>query len=330
MLPEKRRNIIIGAIAIVILIIVIIMISILTNYIKSKDTRDTRRNDEYINNYTYFGVIKDEDGAYSIYGINEKNETSLNIKTFYDIKDMRVINKRLVFYSDALNEIRFDSKKNEFYLDELNTFYKNSYDVSLTDDYVIIKENNKLSYFEFTNEIKTSKVITENLVNEKFLIDGDMIYYILEDGIYKYDLKKSQEELVISKEIEQVYEILAISEKFIYIKINDKINWINLENELLIESPYEGEYINIDQNGFYYFDNEEKEVKLYSNVYNKLFNYHFSSEGKDLVSNEIINSDINYFKFQDEEIKRNVLVNTTSGEIIKELEQDYLYIVKVK
>ena len=116
MLPEKRKKLIITSISIIVMIFVIIGIAKLSSYIKRMNTpvQDLKNNDTYPSKYQYYGFSKDQDNIYKLYGIMGKDETYLNLRTFYNIKDYTLRNNKLVIYSDAINEIRYDSKEDEF------------------------------------------------------------------------------------------------------------------------------------------------------------------------------------------------------------------------
>lgn len=88
MLPEKRKKLIIGAISVVVIIIVVILLGKISSFIKNRNDENTQRNDDYSKMYDYIGVTIDEDNIYKIYGISENDEKYLDVKTFYEVKDM--------------------------------------------------------------------------------------------------------------------------------------------------------------------------------------------------------------------------------------------------
>ena len=101
MLPEKKKRLIIAGIALVLIIITVFLLGKLSSYIKSKNDNNVtkeRRNDDYPDKYDYYGILKDEDGIYKIYGIGETEEY-LNVRTFYNIQDYITKDNKLVLFS---------------------------------------------------------------------------------------------------------------------------------------------------------------------------------------------------------------------------------------
>ena len=166
MLPEKKKRLIIGIIATFAIIIIVILLALLSNYIKSRHENQNheRRNDAYPEKYEYFGITMDKDGIYKLYGISGDEEEYLNVRTFYNVEDMIIKNNKLVIYSDAVNELRYDKKTKEFYFYEIDSNYSNKYKVLLSKDYIVTKEdkiNLLKSLSNYNSETKDYYFITK-------------------------------------------------------------------------------------------------------------------------------------------------------------------------
>ena len=188
MLPEKRKRLIIGIIAIFAIIIIVILLALLSNYIKSRheNQNDERRNDAYPEKYEYFGITMDKDGIYKLYGISGNEEEYLNVRTFYNVEDMIDKDGKLVIYSDAANELRYDKKTKEFYFYEIDSNYSNKYKVLLSKDYIVTKEDRIINYRKYNSE--EIKNITDKAIDYECLLHDNKVYYVLEDGIYEFNL----------------------------------------------------------------------------------------------------------------------------------------------
>ena len=215
MLPEKKKRLIIAGIALVLIIITVFLLGKLSSYIKSKNDNNVikeRRNDDYPDKYDYYGILKDEDGIYKIYGIGETEEY-LNVRTFYNIQDYITKDNKLLLFSDATNELRYDSKKDEFYFYELDSSYSNKEIYSLSDNYIIINALNKVSYKKFNEE--ETVLITDELKNENVLVRDNKVYYLKKDGIYEYNLDTKENKCIINDEGD--ISIINVLGDYIYI-----------------------------------------------------------------------------------------------------------------
>jgi len=96
MLPEKKKNLLIGIVSCVVLIIVVILIYLLSNFIKSRSEVVKLEDDLYPTKYNYYGILKDDEDVYRINGIAASDEDYLGIRTFYDVSDLRIINNHII------------------------------------------------------------------------------------------------------------------------------------------------------------------------------------------------------------------------------------------
>lgn len=192
MLPEKKKRLIIGIIATFAIIIIVILLALLSNHIKSRHENQNheRRNDAYPEKYEYFGITMDKDGIYKLYGISGDEEEYLNVRTFYNVEDLIIKNNKLVIYSDAVNELRYDKKTKEFYFYEIDSNYSNKYKVLLSKDYIVTKEDKIINYRKYNN--KEMKNITNEAIDYEFLLYNNKVYYVSEDGIYEFNLNNEK------------------------------------------------------------------------------------------------------------------------------------------
>ncbi len=316
MLPEKRKNLIIAIVSIIVIAIVVIMIALLSKYIKDLNRENTPQDDNYTNIYDYIGITKDEDGIYKIYGINQNAETYLNLKTFYDIKDVLSINNRVVLYSDATNEIRYDKEKDEFYFYELDSYYAKAEKVNLTSDYVVMKKDSTLHYWEYGSEKKKNidKV-------DDFLAINNKIYYLKNSEINVYDIKKNTTKLISVFDNYEEVNLLYVNNSYLYYMRSNMLYACNVNNldcknldYILFLAPSKDGVITYSENT----------LKNYNIIKKKNVN-EYELNGK-LNKMIYLNNNLYYLSFE----KNYVIIDMETENIWKNLENDYLYLVKVK
>ena len=222
MLPEKKKRLIIGIIATFAIIIIVILLALLSNYIKSRHENQNheRRNDAYPEKYEYFGITMDKDGIYKLYGISGDEEEYLNVRTFYNVEDMIDKDGKLVIYSDAVNELRYDKKTKEFYFYEIDSNYSNKYKVLLSKDYIVTKEDKIINYRKYNN--KEIKNITNEAIDYEFLLYNNKVYYVSEDGIYEFNLNNEKTNKITDKTLEDQVKLISVNNKYVYTIINDE------------------------------------------------------------------------------------------------------------
>lgn len=315
MLPEKRKRLIIGAIALIVIIIVVILLGKISSFIKNRNNVNEKRNDDYSEIYDYIGITVDEDNVYKVYGINENEEKYLDIKTFYEVKDITNINNKIVLYSDAVNEIRYDNKNNEFYFYELDSNYIQSDFVLLSKEYIYLSSDNKLLFRKYGSE-NTNELD----VSGKFLEKNNKIYYLKDNTLYEYDVTIKRNRIVSKYDVFDNIELLSISNNYLFYTQNNALNAYNLEGFTNINLG-EMKFYEISNDGFITYEN------------NKILNYSFKEETftkeyevsniKKIIylgnNNIYLNFDNNY-----------VIINMQTLKTWKSLENEYIYLMKVK
>lgn len=326
MLPEKKKRLIIAGIALVLIIITVFLLGKLSSYIKSKNDNNVtkeRRNDDYPNKYDYYGILKDEDGIYKIYGIGETEEY-LNVRTFYNIQDYITKDNKLVLFSDATNELRYDSKKDEFYFYELDSSYSNKEIYSLSDNYIIINALNKVSYKKFNEE--ETILITDELKNENVLVRDNKVYYLKKDGIYEYNLDTKENKCIINDEGD--ISIINVLGDYIYINKDGEelIYKISSALKILLSNYIKEEYsiVNLTDAGIVI--KQDGQLKIFSFITNKILNDTFDLEGYNNTYSLYLGNDLYYMNLELNNNKKHIIIDMSSKKIIKEFKENYLYI----
>lgn len=331
MLPEKKKRLIIGIVAVLLIILVVIGLWKLSNYIKSKNNVvDEKHNDAYPEVYSYYGIVKDEDGIYKLYGISDNAEEYLNVRTFYDIKSFNYLNNKVMIYSDATNEVRYDKKLDEFYFYVLDDYYSNKEDIKLGDDIVVSKNDANIVYWDFDSDDK--KNATSESLDTNYYVVKDKIYYVLGDGIYEYDTTKNEENKIVLKSSYDDVKLLNVNEEFMFVDYNNNFwaykidNSVRVKIEDYIEQDYE--FIGYTNSGFMLrIDNDIMEFSL---VNNKLSSKTFNVLGYDVTGLIDLKDNIYYMILSnDSEEGKSVLVDMKREKVIREFENKYLYLVKV-
>lgn len=326
MLPEKKKRLIIAGIALVLIIITVFLLGKLSSYIKSKNDNNVtkeRRNDDYPDKYEYYGILKDEDGIYKIYGIGETEEY-LNVRTFYNIQDYITKDNKLVLFSDATNELRYDSKKDEFYFYELDSSYSNKEIYSLSDNYIIINALNKVSYKKFNEE--ETVLITDELKNENVLVRDNKVYYLKKDGIYEYNLDTKENKCIINDEGD--ISIINVLGDYIYINKDGEelIYKISSALKIVLSNYIKEEYsiVNLTDAGIAI--KQDGQLKIFSFITNKILNDTFDLEGYNNTYSLYLGNDLYYMNLELNNNKKHIIIDMSSKKIIKEFKENYLYI----
>lgn len=326
MLPEKKKRLIIAGIALVLIIITVFLLGKLSSYIKSKNDNNItkeRRNDDYPDKYDYYGILKDKDGIYKIYGIGE-NEEYLNVRTFYNIQDYITKDNKLVLFSDATNELRYDSKKDEFYFYELDSSYSNKEIYSLSDNYIIMNDANKVSYKKFNEE--ETVLITDELKSENVLVRDNKVYYLKNDGIYEYNLDTKENKCIINGEGD--ISIINALGDYIYISKDGEelIYKISSALKIVLRDYIKEEYsiVNLTDTGVVI--KQDGELKIFSFITNRILNDTYNLEGYNNTYSLYLGNDLYYMNLELNNNKKYVIIDMSSKKIIKEFKENYLYI----
>ena len=329
MLPESRKKIMISVISIIVIVIVVFLIAKLSAFIKSKNTTEpVDANDAYADLYDYYGFMKDSDNVYHLYGIKDGEESSLDLKTFYDIQDLIIKDKHLIIYSDALNEIRYDKNNQAFHFYELNSSYSSKYKVKLASDYLITCKDNTLAYLNYTDDFAKDNKIATGVSD--YLVTKNMVYYVQDGSLYSFNLTSLKSTLINNFHNEII--IKGITDKKIYYEFAEKLYYIDTDSKVItkLEDVIEDNEITFlisNSEGFIYQTNDSLKAYSIKGYSTQVIAEDFKSEVLTIVN---ISTD-EYFmslKEEDSDEIQNVLVNFDTNEII-ELTNNYIAIEKV-
>ena len=340
MLPEKRKELIIWIVSIIGVILVIIIMYNFSKFMRDLSAQNNPEeiiyDDPYPSEYVYYGFMIDDDGNYQLMGFdNEFNETELGLRTFYAMDNLYYYDNHLVLYSDAINQINYNEEEEKFSFYEQNPFFSNSIDVTITPDYYVFVNNNRLEYcvspecidrIEISNYLRSTRIFN---VNNK-------IYYQLSDGLYEYDLSIGNGDLIVNNS-RSTLEFLAINDNYLIFSVEGNYWTYNLNNNIsgniteYINLETELQFVCLGNNSLYLetideagnnviidFSLLEMAVNDFYNIGNEKVNYSFS-----------LSDDIVYASLIDEDNERYVIMNMEEQEIIKELDNPYVVIREV-
>ena len=340
MLPEKRKELIILGASIVGVIIIIILMYNLAKFMHNRSKKLEAPDDAYETYYNYYGVIIDEDENYQIIGINsDYKEIEIGLRSFYPIDKMYYYNNHLCFYSDAINELRYDIEEEKYYLYELNNFYNKDTKVYLTNEFLIKLKGKTLSYEKYDDD--ENKIISENVEKDNILIYNNKIYYITNEGVEVFDFELETSKMLIVKKNDTNINLLQMNAKYLVYDVDGTYFVYNSETEkttnlsYYIEKDIQKEYkfIALTSDNFifqttdYANDIVLKKIRLYDNV---LLNNSFILGNESIDKLIYFKNGILYAELSDgEENKRNVLMDVEGEKIVKELKNTYRTIIKV-
>lgn len=332
MLPEKKKRLIIGIIAIFAIIIIVILLALLSNYIKSRheNQNDERRNDAYPEKYEYFGITMDKDGIYKLYGISGNEEEYLNVRTFYNVEDMIDKDGKLVIYSDAANELRYDKKTKEFYFYEIDSNYSNKYKVLLSKDYIVTKEDRIINYRKYNSE--EIKNITDKAIDYECLLHDNKVYYVLEDGIYEFNLNNEKTNKITDKTLEDQVKLISINNKYVYTIINDEyiVYKIDSAEKINVSEYIKEPFMYVDEKDEALIFKDSEGIKTFSLLTRRASSKVYYIDGYDVEKSININDNYYYMNLILDDNEKYVIIDLEEGKEIKEFNNKYLYIWKVK
>lgn len=332
MLPEKRKRLIIGIIAIFAIIIIVILLTLLSNYIKSRHENQNheRRNDAYPEKYEYFGITMDKDGIYKLYGISGNEEEYLNVRTFYNVEDMIDKDGKLVIYSDAANELRYDKKTKEFYFYEIDSNYSNKYKVLLSKDYIVTKEDRIINYRKYNN--KEMKNITNEAIDYEFLLYNNKVYYVSEDGIYEFNLNNEKTKKITDKTPEDQVKLISVNNKYVYTIINDEyiVYKIDSAEKINVSEYIKEQFTYVDEKDEALIFKDSEGIKTFSLLTRRVSSKIYNTNGYEVEKSININDNYYYMNLVLGDNKKYVIIDLEEVKDVKEFNNKYLYIWKVK
>lgn len=277
MMPDKKKKLIITIVSIIAIILLVIVISSISSFIK--DRADIgRSSDLYPEELMYFGIIYDKENEYqNIIALNEDFESlEYEIKSFYKIQDIKVSNEKLLIYSDALNEIAYDKEKDEFYLNEIDSYYNANTNVYLAKDYMVfLTKDGSLEYILYDHKEKDKNiVIVSELENKNIAVIDNCIYYRDFEGIIKYNMETLEKKVVVPTSVNFSPEINYYNDSYILLKSNDENMILSVESDSLtkfVDMFLEPNYnlLSLYDEGFIYSVSNPNKLISYNNFYHR-------------------------------------------------------------
>ena len=231
---------------------------------------------------------------------------------------------KLVLFSDATNELRYDNKKDEFYFYELDSSYSNKEIYSLSDNYIIINALNKVSYKKFNEE--ETVLITDELKNENVLVRDNKVYYLKNDGIYEYNLDTKENKCIINGEGD--ISIINVLGDYIYINKDGEelIYKISSALKIVLSDYIKEEYSIVNLTDAGVLIKQDGQLKIFSFITNKILNDTFDLEGYNNTYSLYLGNDLYYMNLELNNNKKYIIIDMSSKKIIKEFKENYLYI----
>ena len=336
MLPERRKKLIFTIVAIIGVVLVIIIMYNLAKYMRNQGVETPEeRDDAYPEVYPYYGVYYDTEGTYKLTGLNGSfEEFDLGLRIFFPINNLFWRNNHLVFYSDATNELRYNSEDEVYTLYELDTFYSNNVDIIIAGDTLIMVEDNVLSYR--TINANDTTIINENLISEDVFYKNNKLYYIVAAGIYEYNMENGSSRLVMIKGSSTNQYLVAINDDYLILQNDNTYYSYDLKDYTITNITNEMEYEEFDfvalMGPYFIYQIEDESgftLRTFSLDINDDVNRNLQL-GNEVISLAYgINDNYIYAELSDGEDTRYVIISMRDGRVIKELENRYRILFEV-
>ena len=338
MLPEKRKKLIFTIIAIIAVIIVIIIMYNLAKFMHNRNVEEIVYDDPYPETYPYYGIYHDEDGTYRISGLNDNfEEMDLGLRLFYTVDNLSWRNNHLTFYSDAINELRYNSNEQKYYLYELDPFYSSSVDILVEQDRLIMIEGTTLS---FRNIGGTENIeITSNLDSSKILYQNNKIYYTQTAGVYEYNVETGNNALIVMRGANANLQLLAINNKYLVFQGDNEYYYYNLNNasttnisNLLTDDFEENvEFISLNNDYFVYqvTDGTQYILRIFDMELGLPLSEDFNIGSEKVAAAYNIVNNYTYAELESEDSTRYVILDIRGKNVVKELNYRYKTMIGV-
>ena len=342
LLPDRKKSIVIGIIAVILIVVIVFAIYTITKFIKG-GVEKPFLSAPYPLEYKYVGIQYDEVNKYQTLVVLKddftKDETT-NLKSFFEIKNLKVKNNRLYFYSDAINEVAYDSEKEEFLIHEVNSYYNNKTTLKLADDYIIfLTEEGHLEYRSFdAKETAKNEVITTNLIDYSIAVVANYVFYHDPEGLIAYDMDSKTFKNLVTETYAPT--IMDYNEEYLLLKTDDEYFIFNINSEDMTFLDIVAENlgtmaVSLYSRGFVYEKTDMEGIKrLYS--YNAFFQRHEEAsykieDGYDINYMYNIDGSFCYMDLVNKEDEHKYyIIDVENTEIVATLDEAYQYIKKVQ
>lgn len=341
MLPEKKKELIIWVVSIIGVILVIIIMYNFTKFMRGLGETPAEEivyDDPYPDVYTYYGFALDEDGNYQLMGLDsEFLETKLGLRSFYSMDNLYYYDNHLVLYTDAINQINYNKEEETFMFYEQNSFFSHSTDVIITPSYYVFITDETLEYC-LAPDCTEMTTITDQLADTTVLYTSDSLFYLLNDGVYEYNLEDKESTHIVLNEM-RTFELLATDEDYLLFKVDENY-WVyqldrkdteNISFNIAEENPYE--FVSLQSNAMYYqtTDAEGNNIlKRYSFLTDAVSNYTYNIGKEEVTSSYTLGNYLLYAELSSDDTTRYVIIDLENEEVIKELENSYVVFAEVE
>ena len=196
-----------------------------------------------------------------------------------------------------------------------------------------------LSYEEY--EKGENKIISENVEKDNILIYDNKIYYITNEGVEVFDFELENKNTLVVKKSNTNINLLQMNLKYLVYDVDGTYFVYNIETEKTINISYyiekdirnEYKFIALTNDSFIFQTTNNsndivlKKLRLSDNV---LLNNSFILGNESIDKSIYLKNGILYAELIDEEEnKRNVIMDIEGEEILKELKNTYITLCSV-
>lgn len=339
MLPDKKRMLVVGLISIGALIGIIFIIYFITLFTKEVNSVG-KISDPYPSEVAYFAIKYDNVNNYEkLVPLNKDfEELDYSINSFYKILETKIINGKLVIYSDAINEIAYNSEKDEFYLSEVDPFYNTRTVVKIAKDYVVfLTPGGAIEYRGFyTKELDKNTVVATDITDRNIAVVDNVIYYRDFEGIVSYNIETDEKNIVVPTSENFSPSIVEYNDYYILFQSNDeymlleiKSNRITNINEVVSNTTMD--LLSLYRYGFVYATYNPNRLAAFNAFFKRL-------EGSEIIlsDNKVVN---NMFEISEYDVymelvnpmdeREYYIYDVNSKEFKHELSEVYEKIIKV-
>lgn len=334
---DKKKLLLVGFIFIIFLIVVIIIISLITSYVKNKDNK-LQESDPYPIEFAYMGVLYDSQNGYEIIVPldNDFNKSEISANSFYNIKDIKSFNNKVMVYSDALNEVAYSNADSRLYLEEINSFYDANSVVKLANDYIVLVANGSIQYIRKTDNDAEKEEIEKGLEEQSIAVINNKVYYRNSGGIVCFDIDNKSTTLIIPTNNDNSLNIVDYNDEYILLESNNEYSIYDLEKKELFSlkgliNDDITKILSLYSNGFIYEKNNPYELVSYSLFFKRNEDAIFKMPDGFVVNNMYhISGNLCFVDMIRDNEHKYYIYDARNKDFVKELNEDYKYIVKVK
>lgn len=340
MLPEKKKILISGTIAIVALIGVVLVIYFITAVIKKKNT-EVFISDPYPKEYVYLGVRYDAANGYEVILPMKSDFTHEKgiVRSFEKIKDAKVVDNRLVIFSDLINEVAYNKKDGTFFLREINSYSNKEIEtLKLTNNYfAYLDVSGALEYQDYAGTLASDpKLITVGVTDKNIAVRRDVVYYKTSEGILEYNLETEEKRIIVADNGE--LNPVIVKYNFYYILLNSSKGFIvyDLRNDKqFVVNDTLSKIIDINSlyaRGFSYTKYNPYRLISYNMVIDDFESVAYAIPAGYVLNNMYYINDVNcYMDLIDGKNEHKYMVmNVKTMEIVATLDGPYEHIYKVQ